>query len=98
MKLRFFIYSSLLFVTLALPVVYKTIDYNLQQQEILTRRQKENWLNDAADTEIVLMRLAQALHNHEAFWDHFDKFLEYQLLRCKMIKEDLNQILGSFNS
>lgn len=68
---------------------------NIQNQEISIRKQKENWLEESVRMELYLMRIATFKSDHDAFWQHFSKFLYYETLHLGMIRENLNNILNN---
>lgn len=89
MKLRFLIYGSLLFITLALPVVYKSMEAKIQKQEMAIRAQKKNWLYVMAEAEFCLTRSAK---NLGAWKYHFNKALDYSILFLEMAQEDIDNL------
>jgi hypothetical protein len=91
MKARFFIYGSLFFIALALPVVYKTIDGNLNRQEVAIRKQKENWQYNMIYIE---WKLAEKANSVEVFSYHYFKGVEYFELWLDMEQEDYNNLIN----
>ena len=85
MKTRFLIYGSLLFVTLTLSVIYKVMETNIQKQEALVRKQKENWLYTTAMIELILAKNAS---NAKAFWYHYYNACDFILAWCEMLQQD----------
>lgn len=91
MKIRFFIYSSLLFVALALPCIYQYMNKNIQEQEVAIRIRKENWLFDMAITELNFSRFIY-YNDPIKFWYHKNRGLDYAILWCEMKEEDIKNI------
>jgi hypothetical protein len=92
MRNRFFIYGSLFFVALALPVVYKAIDNNLNRREVAIRKQKENWQYDMI---LIEWKLAKKANSVELFSYHYLKGWKCFSLWLSMKQEDLNNIINS---
>lgn len=96
MKIRLLVYSSILFLIFALPVVYKGIDSNLQKQEKVIRKRKEDWLTYMFHLEVRLTR--KFYDDSDKYWFHYFRVLNYGLSWCKMAQEDLDNILKELNA